>query len=174
MVLETGMMRIGMGYDVHRLVTGRPLILGGVQIPYERGLLGHSDADVLIHAVCDALLGAAGLGDIGTHFPDSDPSLAGIDSLVLLERCTRMATEKGWAVGNLDATLFAQAPRMAPFREAMAANIARAVGIPPCRVNVQATTTEGLGPFGRGEGIGAACVALLVAVTDERQKYNNT
>ena len=160
------MMRIGMGYDVHRLVTGRPLVLGGVTIPHEQGLLGHSDADVLVHAVCDALLGAAGLGDIGTHFPDSDPSLASIDSLVLLGRCTRMVAEKGWTVGNLDATLFAQAPRMAPFREAMAANIARATGITPARVNVKATTTEGLGPFGRGEGIGAACVALLVPLAE--------
>jgi 2-C-methyl-D-erythritol 2,4-cyclodiphosphate synthase len=164
------MMRIGMGYDVHRLVTGRPLVLGGVTIPHEQGLLGHSDADVLVHAVCDALLGAAGLGDIGTYFPDTDPSLVGIDSLVLLVRCTRMVAKKGWTVGNLDATLFAQAPRMAPFREAMAANIARATGITPARVNVKATTTEGLGPFGRGEGIGAACVALLVTTADGRQK----
>jgi len=160
------MMRIGLGYDVHRLAAGRPLILGGVQIPHERGLLGHSDADVLVHAVCDALLGAAGLGDIGTYFPDTDPSLAGIDSLVLLARCTRMVTEKGWAVGNLDATIFAQAPRVAPFREAMAANIARAAGIDPSRVNIKATTTEGLGPFGRGEGIGAACVTLLVPAAE--------
>jgi 2-C-methyl-D-erythritol 2,4-cyclodiphosphate synthase len=164
--IKTGMMRIGMGYDVHRLVTGRPLVLGGVTIPHEQGLLGHSDADVLVHAVCDALLGAAGLGDIGTHFPDTDPSLAGIDSLVLLVRCTRMVAKKGWTVGNLDATLFAQAPRMAPFREAMAANIARATGITPAQVNVKATTTEGLGPFGRGEGIGAACVAMLVPLAE--------
>jgi len=168
MVMAAVMMRIGMGYDVHRLVTGRPLVLGGVTIPHEQGLLGHSDADVLVHAVCDALLGAAGLGDIGTHFPDTDPSLAGIDSLVLLVRCTRMVAKKGWTVGNLDATLFAQAPRMAPFREAMAANIARATGITPAQVNVKATTTEGLGPFGRGEGIGAACVAMLFAKADGR------
>lgn len=160
------MMRIGTGYDVHRLVAGRPLILGGESIAYEKGLLGHSDADVLVHAVCDALLGAAALGDIGTHFPDSDPALAGIDSLVLLERCVQMLSQKGWAVGNLDATIFAQAPRMAPYREAMAANIARAAGIAPSRVNIKATTTEGLGPFGRGEGIGAACVALLVPVAE--------
>lgn len=159
-------MRIGTGYDVHRLVAGRPLVLGGVQIPFERGLLGHSDADVLVHAVCDALLGAAALGDIGTHFPDTDPSLAGIDSLVLLARCVQMVGEKGWAVGNLDATLFAQAPRMAPYRAAMAANIARVAGIPPSRVSIKATTTEGLGPFGRGEGIGAACAALLVPAAE--------
>ncbi len=164
------MMRIGMGYDVHRLVAGRPLILGGVRVPYELGLLGHSDADVLVHAVCDALLGAAGLGDIGSHFPDTDPSLAGIDSLVLLVRCARMLSDRGWVVGNLDATLFAQAPRLTPFREAMTANIARAAGVTPSRVNVKATTTEGLGPFGRGEGIGAACVALLFAAADGRQK----
>ena len=162
-VMATGMMRIGMGYDVHRLVAGRPLILGGVRIPYERGLLGHSDADVLVHAVCDALLGAAGLGDIGTHFPDTDPSLAGIDSLVLLERCAQMVTRQGFVVANLDATIFAQTPRMAPHRETMGANIARAAGIDPDRINIKATTTEGLGPFGRGEGIGAACAALLMA-----------
>ncbi len=155
-------MRIGMGYDVHRLVAGRPLVIGGVRIPFERGLLGHSDADVLVHAVCDALLGAAGLGDIGTHFPDSDPSLAGIDSLILLERCARMIHGQGFAIGNLDATLFAQAPRMAPHRRQMEANIARSAAISPGQVNVKATTTEGLGPFGRGEGIGAACVALLL------------
>ena len=159
------MMRIGMGYDVHRLVAGRPLILGGVKIPFERGLLGHSDADVLVHAVCDALLGAAGLGDIGIHFPDTDPALAGIDSRVLLERCMQMVVRKGFIVANLDATIFAQAPRMAPHREAMAANIARTVGIDPAQVNIKATTTEGLGAFGRGEGIGAACVVLLMAAT---------
>jgi 2-C-methyl-D-erythritol 2,4-cyclodiphosphate synthase len=170
MVLAAVMMRIGMGYDVHRLVAGRPLILGGVHIPCEQGLFGHSDADVLVHAVCDALLGAAGLGDIGTHFPDTDPSLAGIDSLVLLARCARMVARKGWAVGNLDATIFAQAPRMAPYREVMTANIARTIGINPSRVNIKATTTEGLGPFGRKEGIGAACVALLVTTADGRQK----
>ena len=155
-------MRIGMGYDVHRLVAGRPLIIGGVRIPFERGLLGHSDADVLVHAVCDALLGAAGLGDIGTHFPDSDPTLAGIDSLVLLARCALMVHRGGFAIANLDATIFAQSPRMAPHREAMAANIARGAGIDPAQVNIKATTTEGLGPLGRGEGIGAACAALLL------------
>jgi 2-C-methyl-D-erythritol 2,4-cyclodiphosphate synthase len=161
------MIRVGMGYDVHRLVTGRPLILGGVRIPFERGLLGHSDADALVHAVCDALLGAAGLGDIGTHFPDSDPSLAGIDSLVLLSRCARMVRGRGLAVANLDATIFAQAPRMAPHREAMAARIARATGLDPDQVNIKATTAEGLGPLGRGEGIAAACVALLVPVVPD-------
>ena len=153
--------RIGMGFDVHRLVAGRPLVLGGETLPFDRGLAGHSDADVLVHAVCDALLGAAGLGDIGTHFPDDDPALAGIDSLILLARTAAKVRAAGYAIGNLDATLFAQAPRMAPHRQRMAANIARAAGIAAGRVNVKATTTEGLGPFGRGEGIGAACIALL-------------
>ena len=163
-------MRIGMGFDVHRLVIGRPLVIGGVTIPFPKGLLGHSDADVLVHAVCDALLGAAGLGDIGAHFPDSDPDLAGIDSLVLLGRTCDMVRRLGLEIGNLDATVFAQAPRMAPYRDQMAANIARSAGITPARVNVKATTTEGLGPFGRGEGIGAACVALLVKVAEGRRQ----
>jgi 2-C-methyl-D-erythritol 2,4-cyclodiphosphate synthase len=160
------MMRIGMGYDVHRLVAGRPLVIGGVQIPFAQGLLGHSDADVLVHAVCDALLGAAGLGDIGTHFPDTDPALAGIDSLVLLARSAQMVRQRGFAIGNLDATIFAQAPRMAPHRKAMTAHIARNAGIDPEQVNIKATTTEGLGPFGRGEGIGAACVALIWSIPE--------
>lgn len=159
--------RIGMGFDVHRLVADRPLVLGGVTIPFEQGLAGHSDADVLVHAVCDALLGAAGLDDIGTHFPDDDPALSGIDSLILLARTAALVRDGGYRIGNLDATLFAQAPRMAPHRAGMAANIARAAGIPADRVNIKATTTEGLGPFGRGEGIGAACIALLVAGRQE-------
>ena len=158
-------MRIGSGYDVHRLVAGRPLVLGGVTIPFEKGLLGHSDADVLVHSVCDALLGAAGLGDIGRHFPDTDPAFKGISSLVLLERCAALLGEKGCLIQNLDATLLAQAPRIAPFCAEMEANIARAAAISPDRVNVKATTTEGLGFEGKGEGIAAHTVALILDQT---------
>lgn len=154
-------MRIGMGYDVHRLVENRPLILGGVPIPFQKGLLGHSDADVLLHAIADSLLGAAGLGDIGQHFPDTDPAFKGADSHMLLVRCGELIRERGYAVGNLDATLFAQAPKIAPYREAMRERIAEALKIEPARVNVKATTTEGLGFVGAGEGMAAQCVALL-------------
>ena len=154
-------MRIGMGYDVHRLVEDRPLILGGVTIPFEKGLLGHSDADVLLHAVADSLLGAAGLEDIGRHFPDTDPAFKDADSWKLLARCGEMVRERGYAVGNLDATLFAQAPKIAPYRDAMRERIAEALQIEPGRVNVKATTTEGLGFVGAGEGMAAQCVALL-------------
>lgn len=154
-------MRIGMGYDVHRLVENRPLILGGVAVPFEKGLLGHSDADVLLHAVADSLLGAAGLGDIGQHFPDTDPAFKDADSHQLLARCGELIRERGFAVGNLDATLFAQAPKIAPYREAMRKRIAEALQIEPGRVNVKATTTEGLGFVGAGEGMAAQCVALL-------------
>jgi 2-C-methyl-D-erythritol 2,4-cyclodiphosphate synthase len=154
-------MRVGMGYDVHRLVEHRPLILGGVRIPFEKGLLGHSDADVLLHAVADSLLGAAGLGDIGRHFPDADPAWKDADSLELLARCAEMVREKGYAVANVDATLLAQAPKIAPYREAMRERIAAALGIEPDRVNVKATTTERLGFVGTGEGMAALCVALL-------------
>lgn len=156
-------MRIGFGYDVHRLVKNRPLFLGGVQIPHDKGLLGHSDADVLLHAVCDALLGAAGLGDIGTHFPDSDRYYKDISSLLLLEKTAELIAEKGYALGNLDATLIAEAPRIGPHREKMQANIAKVLGVSPDRVNVKATTTEEMGFIGRGEGIAAHCVALLVS-----------
>jgi len=156
-------MRIGIGYDVHRLVEGRPLIIGGVNIPHDKGLLGHSDADVLAHAVCDALLGAAGLGDIGLHFPDSDPAYRDADSLELLSRSCRMIRDHGWEIVNFDTTIFSEAPRISPHREDMRRNLADAAGIDPGRVNIKATTTEGLGWAGRGEGIGAVCVALLAA-----------
>jgi len=159
-------LRVGIGHDVHRLVVGRPLIVGGVTIPFEQGLLGHSDADVLVHAVCDALVGAAGLGDIGRHFPDSDPAYAGVSSLVLLRRCLAMLVAGGWSILNIDSTIFAQAPRMAPFREAMCRTLAEAMALNPSCVNVKATTSEGLGAFGRGEGIGATAIALIAGASD--------
>jgi 2-C-methyl-D-erythritol 2,4-cyclodiphosphate synthase len=154
-------MRIGMGYDIHRLAPGRRLVLGGVEIPHPLGLMGHSDADALIHAVCDALLGAAGLGDIGTHFPDTDPAYRDIDSGRLLVRCREMVEKRGYSVVNADVTVFAEAPRISPHREAMGRNLARLLAIDPERVNVKATTAEGLGPVGRGEGIAALCVLLI-------------
>ena len=154
--------RIGQGFDVHALVPGRRLVLGGVEIPYERGLLGHSDADVLAHAVTDALLGAAGLGDIGRHFPDTDARFAGADSLVLLAEAVRRVRDAGYSVGNVDATIVAQAPRMAPHIDEMNARLARAIGVEVGQVNVKARTTERLGFEGRGEGISAHAVALLV------------
>lgn len=153
--------RIGQGFDVHALVAGRPLIIGGVTIPHERGLLGHSDADVLLHAVTDALLGAAGLGDIGRHFPDTDAAFAGADSRVLLREAVRRVRETGYAIGNVDATIIAQAPRMAPHIPAMVACIAEDLGVDAAQVNVKAKTTERLGFTGRGEGIAAEAVALL-------------
>ncbi len=159
-------MRIGMGYDVHRLVPERRLVIGGVTIPYEKGLLGHSDADVLLHAICDALLGAAGLGDIGGHFPDTDPAYRDIDSMKLLQSTYAMVREKGWRLVNIDATIFAQAPKMAPYRRRMAANIARALGAEQTRINIKATTTEGLGMIGRGEGIAAAGAVLLAPAVE--------
>ena len=154
-------LRIGHGYDVHRLVEGRKLILGGVDIPWERGLLGHSDADVLTHAVMDALTGAARLGDIGKLFPDTDPRYAGISSLKLLAEVGRLLGEKGFAVVNIDAVLLAQAPKVGPYRPRMAANIAAALGIDPEQVNVKATTEEGLGFTGDGSGMAAHAVVLL-------------
>lgn len=153
--------RIGHGYDVHRLVEGRKLILGGVDIPWEKGLLGHSDADVLTHAVMDALLGAAGLGDIGKHFPDTDPAYAGADSVKLLEHVAGLLREHGFAVGNVDATILAQRPKLAPHIPLMRDNLARAMGVDPGRVNVKATTEEGLGFTGSGEGMAAHGVALI-------------
>ncbi|MCI9672677.1 MAG: 2-C-methyl-D-erythritol 2,4-cyclodiphosphate synthase [Lawsonibacter sp.] len=153
--------RIGHGYDVHRLVEGRRLILGGVDIPWERGLLGHSDADVLTHAVMDALLGAAGLGDIGQHFPDTDPAYAGADSLRLLAHVTALVRERGFTVGNVDATVLAQRPKLAPHIPQMRDNLARAMGVDPEQVNVKATTEEGLGFTGSGEGMAAHAVALI-------------
>ncbi len=156
------MMRIGHGYDVHRLVEGRKLILGGVEIPHALGLLGHSDADVLLHAVCDALLGAAGLGDIGKHFPDSDPAYKGIDSTLLLKHCGKLLAEKGYSVGNIDATVIAQKPKLAGYIPAMAENIAACLGIKAEQVNVKATTEEHLGFSGREEGIASHAVALII------------
>jgi 2-C-methyl-D-erythritol 2,4-cyclodiphosphate synthase len=154
-------MRIGIGYDIHRLVKGRALMIGGVSIAYEKGLLGHSDADVLTHAICDALLGAAGLGDIGTHFPDSDPQYKDISSLTLLAETCRLLTDKGFRIVNLDATLFAEAPPFAPHRQKMQAKLADAMNISPADINIKATTTEGLGVIGKGEGIAALCVAMI-------------
>ena len=154
-------MRIGHGYDVHRLVEGRDLILGGVKIPYEKGLLGHSDADVLLHAVSDALLGAAGLGDIGRHFPDTDPQYTGADSLELLRQVYRKISEKGYRVGNIDVTMIAQRPKLKDYIPQMQANIAVAVGTAPDRVNVKATTEEKLGFTGTGEGMSCHAVCLL-------------
>lgn len=155
-------MRIGHGYDVHKLVEGRKLILGGVDIPYEKGLFGHSDADVLTHAVMDALLGAAGLGDIGKHFPDTDPAYAGADSLKLLEHVVSVLGEHDWMVGNVDATILAQRPKLAPHIPLMRANLAERMGILPEQVNVKATTEEGLGFTGSGEGMAAHAVCLLM------------
>ncbi len=154
-------MRIGHGYDVHRLVEGRKLILGGVDVPYERGLLGHSDADVLTHAVMDALLGAAALGDIGKLFPDNDPAYEGADSLALLKRVVEVLEENGYTVGNVDATVLAQRPRLAPHIPLMREKIAAAMGVDPGRVSVKATTEEGLGFTGTGEGMAAHAVALI-------------
>ena len=153
--------RIGHGYDVHRLVEGRRLILGGVDIPWERGLLGHSDADVLTHAVMDALLGAAGLGDIGRHFPDTDPAYAGADSLKLLEHVVKLLGERGFSVGNVDATVLAQRPKLAPHIPQMRDNLARTMGVDPSRINIKATTEEGLGFTGSSEGMAAHAVALI-------------
>ena len=154
-------MRIGHGYDVHRLVEGRDLILGGVKIPYELGLLGHSDADVLLHAVSDALLGAAGMGDIGKHFPDTDPQYKGADSLKLLEIVGQKVAAAGYRVGNIDVTMIAQAPKLRPYIDRMQDNIARALGIAPSQVNVKATTEERLGFTGSGEGMSCHAVCLL-------------
>lgn len=155
-------MRSGIGYDVHRLVEGRKLILGGVDIPFEKGLLGHSDADVLTHAICDALLGAAGLGDIGRHFPDSDNSYKDISSLLLLEKTSSMIVDKGFMISNIDATIFAEKPKLAPYMDQMVSSIAACSGIDPSQVNIKATTTEGLGMFGKGEGMGAMAIALII------------
>lgn len=157
-------MRIGMGYDVHRLTEGRDLILGGVKIPYEKGLLGHSDADVLLHAVMDALLGAAALGDIGKHFPDTDPAYEGASSIKLLEHVGKLLEERLYVVENIDATIIAQRPKMAPHIEEMRRNIAAALHLELDQVNVKATTEEGLGFTGSGEGISAQAVACLESV----------
>lgn len=154
-------MRIGHGYDVHKLVPDRKLILGGVEIPFEKGLLGHSDADVLTHAVMDSLLGAAALGDIGKHFPDTDPAYAGADSLVLLDHVAALLADKGWKVGNVDATILAQRPKLAPYIPAMKENLAARMKVAPEQVNVKATTEEKLGFTGSGDGMAAHAVCLL-------------
>lgn len=156
-------MRIGMGYDVHRLVEGRPLVMGGVTIPYELGLLGHSDADVLLHAIADALLGAAALGDIGKHFPDTDPAYKGISSLILLEKVGKLLEENMFFIENIDATIIAQAPKMRPYIDHMRENIARALGISVEQVNVKATTEEGLGFTGEGKGISSQAICMLTS-----------
>ena len=159
-------MRVGMGYDVHRLTAGRKLILGGVEIPYGKGLLGHSDADVLVHAVMDALLGATALGDIGKHFPDTDPEYEGVSSIRLLEHVGRLLDEKGYVIENIDATVVAQRPKMRPYIEQMRENIATALRIETDQVNVKATTEEGLGFTGTGEGISSQAVCAV-------EKYTN-
>ena len=159
-------MRIGQGYDVHRLTENRALILGGVEIPYEKGLLGHSDADVLVHAVMDALLGASCLGDIGQLFPDTDPAYEGISSIKLLKKVGELLDEKGYVVENIDATIIAQRPKLAPYRPQMAANIASALHLEPSRVSVKATTEEGLGFTGSGEGIASQAITLLTEASD--------
>lgn len=155
------MIRVGMGYDVHKLTEGRDLILGGVPIPYEKGLLGHSDADVLIHAVMDALLGAAALGDIGKHFPDTDPKYKGISSMLLLEETARLLKEQGYVIGNIDATIIAQRPKMAPHIPQMRENLAKCLGISQAQVNIKATTEEGLGFTGNGQGISSQAICLI-------------
>jgi 2-C-methyl-D-erythritol 2,4-cyclodiphosphate synthase len=159
-------MRIGFGYDVHRLVTDRQLVLGGVVIPFEKGLLGHSDADVLLHAIMDALLGGAAMGDIGQHFPDTDPAYEGVNSLELLGQVGRMLGEKGYLIENIDATVIAQAPKISPFREQMRERIAEALGITVGQVSVKATTEEGLGFTGKGEGVAATAICMLTSPFD--------
>lgn len=153
--------RVGHGYDVHRLVPDRALILGGVTVPYEKGLLGHSDADVLLHAVCDSLIGALALGDIGKHFPDTDPAYKNIDSRILLSRTAELIREKGWQIGNIDATVVAQAPRLSPYIQQMRKNIAAVLNLPLDAISVKATTEEHLGFTGEGLGIAAHAVCLL-------------
>jgi 2-C-methyl-D-erythritol 2,4-cyclodiphosphate synthase len=155
------MIKVGYGYDVHQLVEGRDLILGGVKIPFPKGLLGHSDADVLVHAACDALLGAAGLDDIGVHFPDDSTRYKNIYSIELLKLCCRKVQAKGFVLVNLDATIMAQAPKIAPFREAMKANMAAALDCETDQINIKATTTEGLGIIGKGQGMAAMCAVLI-------------
>ena len=159
-------MRVGMGYDVHRLTENRKLILGGVEIPYEKGLLGHSDADVLLHAIMDALLGAAALGDIGKHFPDTDPAYEGISSIKLLEHVGELLEQNNYVIENIDATIIAQRPKMLPHIPQMRKNVARALGIEESQINIKATTEEGLGFTGSGEGISSQAICLLVPVMD--------
>lgn len=159
-------MRIGMGYDVHKLTEGRDLILGGVKIPYEKGLLGHSDADVIVHAIMDALLGAASLGDIGKHFPDTDPAYEDADSIGLLEKVGDLLAQNHYIIDNIDATIIAQAPKLRPYIDSMNENVAKALGIEVSQVNIKATTEEGLGFTGAGEGISAQAICLLSSARD--------
>lgn len=161
-------MRVGIGYDAHRLVEGRPLVIGGVRIAFEKGLLGHSDADVLVHAVCDALLGAIGKGDIGRHFPDTDTRFKDIASLKLLEQVRAMAEEQGFVCSNIDAVIICQKPRLAAYMDAMRANIARCLKIADDTVNIKATTTEGMGFEGSGEGVAAQAVVMMKKVRSEK------
>ena len=163
-------MRIGMGYDVHKLVENRDLILGGVKIPYEKGLLGHSDADVLLHAIMDALLGAAALGDIGKHFPDTDPAYKGASSMELLKQVGALIEQKLYVIGNIDATIIAQRPNMAPHIEKMRENVAEALGIEKDQINIKATTEEGLGFTGSGEGISSQAIAALDTIANYSYK----
>ncbi len=156
------MIRVGFGYDAHRLVPDRPLVLGGVSIPYDRGLHGHSDADVLLHAACDALLGAAAMGDLGCHFPDTEPKLKGVSSITLLRQVVQMVREAGYEIQNLDTTVVAQEPKLAPHINTMVIEIAEVLGVNPKQISVKATTTEGMGFTGRGEGIAAYAVVVLV------------
>ena len=162
--------RVGQGFDVHAFCEGRKLMLGGVEIPYRLGLAGHSDADVFIHAVCDALLGAAGLGDIGHHFPDSDPQYAGIDSAKLLSSVVESLKDNGWRLSSMDTTIIAQEPKLAPYIEAMRRRLADVMGVDVDALNIKATTTEKLGFIGRGEGIAAQAVVLISAASDEELK----
>ena len=159
-------MRVGLGYDVHKLVEGRKLIIGGVDIPYELGLLGHSDADVLLHAIMDALLGAAALGDIGKHFPDTDPKYKGISSIKLMEHVGQLLEANGYVIDNIDATIIAQKPKMAPYRQTMIENVANALRIEVNQVNIKATTEEGLGFTGKGEGISSQAICMLSSIDD--------
>jgi len=163
-------MRIGIGYDVHALAAGRPLVIGGVTVPHSRGLAGHSDADVLLHAICDALLGALALGDLGMHFPDTDPRWKGADSRTLLRHVMSLVRARGYAVANLDATVIAQAPKLAPFIQAMRDNVAADVGCDTSCVSIKATTTERLGFAGREEGIAAEAVVLVMAAASNQQQ----
>ncbi len=153
--------RVGIGYDVHPFVKDKPLVLGGVKIPFQFGLEGHSDADVILHAICDSLLGAAGLGDIGRHFPDTDPSYKGISSLVLLKKVLELVDKAGYSIGNIDVTVVAQKPRIAPYKDQMIKTISQHTGLRPSQISIKATTTEGLGFAGRGEGIGVYAVSLI-------------
>jgi 2-C-methyl-D-erythritol 2,4-cyclodiphosphate synthase len=158
--------RVGIGYDVHPFVKDRPLMLGGIKLPSQFGLAGHSDADVLLHAVCDSLLGAAGLGDIGRHFPDSDPKYKGISSIVLLQKVIELINQAGYEVGNIDVTVVAQKPRIAPYRDQMIRTISQATGLKPAQISIKATTTEGLGFTGREEGIAVYAVSLIYKKSD--------